>query len=71
MKIRMGFVSNSSSASFIISLSDLNEEQLDYLKEEESLWSLDIDDYDVTGTCNDDFHFKDIISKEIVEWTYS
>lgn len=66
MKIRFGFVSNSSTTIFIISKSDLDEEQLDYL-EDNTYLSIGIDE--VTGSCPDDFFFDDdIIPKEIVEW---
>lgn len=74
MKIRAGFVSNSSSASFVISLDDISAKQLrmitdghpsdyaDYLE-----WSITVDSDNVSGyTSMDNFNFRDYLVEEVM-----
>lgn len=79
MKIRTGFVSNSSSSSFVISLSLLSGKQVTDLlaypkREDHDWWNIYIDEYYVTGsTIMDngdlgDYMNKIGINKNIVKW---
>lgn len=72
-KIRAGFVSNSSSASFVISLDDISAKQLrmitdghpnDY--EDYKCWSITVDNDNVSGyTSMDNFNFCDYLVEDV------
>lgn len=73
MKVRAGFVSNSSSASFVISLDDISAKQLrmitdgnptDYV--DYKSWLVTVDDENVRGfTTMDNFNFFDYLVEEV------
>lgn len=82
MKIRNGFVSNSSSSSFVISLDDVTGRQLDLIKdhvifgrvEKYNAWSITVRDGVVSGYCSMDnfnmgMYLTDIgIDEDKVDW---
>lgn len=85
MKIRSGFVSNSSSASFVILKSNLTERQLkqirsapayakrlgmDFIEEYEN-WRVQEDENVILGTTTmDNFCFAEFLTKIGVNWDY-
>lgn len=81
MKCRSGFVSNSSSSSFVIPKCYLSYEQIDKIKNHHTLvenyedrWSIDADDFEVKGYSSlDNFNMhqflKNIgVNMDKVEW---
>ena len=75
-KIRAGFVSNSSSASFVISLDDLSAKQLRMITDGSSInfenfedyecWSINVNDEEVSGyTSLDNFNFYDYLVEDV------
>ena len=70
MKIRVGFVSNSSSSSFSIRLKDINGKQLDQI----IAHSIDVDENEVRGsTMMDNFDMSEFLKRigvpdEVIRW---
>lgn len=87
MKVRNGFVSNSSSSSFVINLEDISAKQLkkiqshklrlEFWQNDDDEWTIDVDDDKVSGhTWMDNFdmheYLKDIgVDMSKVKWEHS
>lgn len=79
MKIRSGFVSNSSSSSFVIKLRDITAWQLEQIRNHgeragDDAWSIDVVEEEVTGhTYMDNFDMRQYlfeigIADDKIEW---
>ncbi|MEM4261227.1 MAG: hypothetical protein QXG00_08335 [Candidatus Woesearchaeota archaeon] len=76
MKIRMGFVSNSSSSSFIINLDDISAKQLQKIinnptnnpqHEDYKSWNIEVTEKEIKGyTYIDNFDFYNYLIKEVM-----
>lgn len=74
MKVRVGFVSNSSSSSFIINLDDISAKQLRKIvynpttnpqHEDRGSWNIEVTEKEVKGyTDMDNFNFREYLVEE-------
>ena len=73
MKIRQGFVSNSSSSSFVINKINLSEKQIEQIKnhgsymrynEQSDAWTIEEDEFEISGsTWMDNFSMLEYLEK--------